>query len=53
LTVKDRTWWEDRLAEAGFSKHPDTQQIVGDETSEKDKLQITVANQKILPAVIE
>ncbi len=53
LTVKDRTWWEDRLAEAGFSKHPDTQQIVGDETSEKDKLQITVAHQKILPAVIE
>ena len=53
LTVKDRTWWEDRLFEAGLRKHPDTRQIVGDETSEQDQLQITVAHQKIRPAVVE
>ena len=53
LTVKDRTWREDRLSEAGFHKHPDSQQIVGDESSEHDALQITVAHQKIPPAVVE
>ena len=53
LTVKDRAWWEDRLFEAGFRKHPAMRQIVGDKTIEQDELQITVAHQKIPPAVLE
>ncbi len=53
LTVKDRMWWEDRLFEAGLRKHPATRQIVGDEASEQDELQITVAGQKIPRAVLE
>ncbi len=53
LTVKDRKWWEDRIFEAGFCKHPATRQIVGDEASEQDELQITVAGQKIPRAVLE
>ena len=48
----DRKWWQDRLFEAGFREHPAARQILGDEAIEADHLQITVAHQKIPPAVL-
>ncbi len=47
LTVRDRAWWEDRILEAGLRKHPASQQIVGYEAIEKDRLQATLACQRI------
>ncbi len=53
LTVKDRAWWESRLFEAGFRKHPACQQVVPYEEIENETLQITVALQKIPPVVLK
>ena len=52
LTVRDRAWWENRLFEAGFRKHPATQQVVAYEAIEREALQITLALQKIPPGVL-
>jgi 2-polyprenyl-3-methyl-5-hydroxy-6-metoxy-1,4-benzoquinol methylase len=53
LTVHDRTWWEKRLLDVGFRKHPATQQVLGYEAIESETLQLTAACQKIPPRVLD
>jgi 2-polyprenyl-3-methyl-5-hydroxy-6-metoxy-1,4-benzoquinol methylase len=53
LTVKDRQWWEKRLLEAGFRKHPATQQVLGYEAIESETLQLTAACQKVPSPVLD
>ncbi len=46
---RDRSWWDRTYFEAGFRKHPATQQLVGFEALESEGARIEVAYQKIPP----
>jgi ubiquinone/menaquinone biosynthesis C-methylase UbiE len=47
LTVRDRAWWEDRLFETGFRRHPLYQTVVGYEGLEHEGPQVTLILEKI------
>ncbi len=42
LTVKPRTWWEQRFFEAGFRKHPSYYRVNGYEALQDDGWQVTI-----------
>ncbi len=45
----DRSWWDRTFFEAGFRKHPATQQLVGFEALESEGAHIELAYEKIPP----
>src|SRR5579883_2152764 len=52
LTIHERTWWEQQFFDAGFRKHPAIQTVQPYESLENDGWQITLAFEKISPAVL-
>ncbi|HWF19594.1 MAG TPA: class I SAM-dependent methyltransferase, partial [Verrucomicrobiae bacterium] len=53
LTIRNRTWWEQQFFQAGFRKHPAIQTILPYESLETENWQITLAFEKIPPAVLD
>ena len=51
LTVRPRTWWEERLLEAGFRKHPSYYWINDYEGIDDDAQEVTLLMEPIDPAV--
>ena len=47
LTIHDRAWWEQRFFEAGFRKHPASQELLPYESLENEPWQITLLLEKI------
>ncbi len=47
LTIRDRAWWESALFEAGWRKHPLTQQLLPYESLEHEEAQITIVLERI------
>ena len=52
LTIHDRAWWEQRFFEAGFRKHPATQELLPYESLENESWQITLLLEKIPRAAL-
>ena len=52
LTVKDRSWWEQRFFEAGFRKHPAYYAFIPYEALESESWQITIILEKISSAAL-
>ena len=49
---RDRAWWETKFFEAGFRKHPRSQEILPYESLEQENCQITLIFEKIPAAAV-